>query len=180
MSVLLRPWTARDAAALLSAARAAPDLGTQFGGAELTTEDAAASFIRSALGFDERARNWAIVEGDVAVGNIGVTAIDRRHDTAWVSYWLAPVARGRGLATSALLAVCDRAFADGIHRLELGHRVNNPASCRVATTVGFAAEGIEREKLRYGTERFDVETHARLASDPSPEGEGRVPIDVSS
>ncbi|OUE31259.1 hypothetical protein BFL35_05940 [Clavibacter michiganensis] len=44
----------------------------------------------------------------------------------------------------------------------------NPASCRVATRAGFAAEGIERAKLRYGDERFDVETHARLATDPPP------------
>jgi RimJ/RimL family protein N-acetyltransferase len=46
--------------------------------------------------------------------------------------------------------------------------VNNPASCAVAMRAGFAAEGIERAKLRYGVERFDVETHARLATDPAP------------
>ncbi|WP_440697198.1 GNAT family N-acetyltransferase [Clavibacter nebraskensis] len=44
--------------------------------------------------------------------------------------------------------------------------MNNPASCRVARRAGFIAEGIERAKLRYGDERFDVETHARLATDP--------------
>jgi hypothetical protein len=38
-------------------------------------------------------------------------------------------------------------------------------ACRV---WGLAAEGIERAKLRYGDERFDVETHARLATDPAP------------
>ena len=51
-------------------------------------------------------------------------------------------------------------------RLELGHRVNNPASCQVAIAAGFAVEGVERAKLRYGQKRFDVETHARLATDP--------------
>jgi RimJ/RimL family protein N-acetyltransferase len=44
------------------------------------------------------------------------------------------------------------------------------ASCRVASAAGFLAEGIERQKLRYGAERFDVQTHARLASDPYPAG----------
>ena len=39
---------------------------------------------------------------------------------------------------------------------------------RTAPPRGFAAEGVERAKLRYGDERFDVETHARLASDPDP------------
>jgi RimJ/RimL family protein N-acetyltransferase len=47
--------------------------------------------------------------------------------------------------------------------------LNNPASCRVATIAGFRAEGVERQKLRYGSERFDVETHARLATDPVPD-----------
>ena len=53
-------------------------------------------------------------------------------------------------------------------RLELGHRLNNPASCRVATAAGFLREGIERAKLRYGEERFDVETPAGLRIDPAP------------
>lgn len=38
----------------------------------------------------------------------------------------------------------------------------------MATAAGFRAEGIEWEKLRYGNARYDVETHARLASDPAP------------
>ncbi|GEL99270.1 hypothetical protein CTE05_28170 [Cellulomonas terrae] len=53
--------------------------------------------------------------------------------------------------------------------------MNNPASCRVATAAGFAAEGIERAKLRYGSDRYDVETHARLSTDPRPPVE-LVPI----
>ncbi|WFR66232.1 GNAT family protein [Curtobacterium flaccumfaciens] len=52
---------------------------------------------------------------------------------------------GAGLATRAVAAAADEAFASGLHRLELGHRTNNPASCAVATRCGFAAEGIERE-----------------------------------
>ncbi len=59
---------------------------------------------------------------------------------------------------------------DRLHRLELGHRLSDPASCRVAVAAGFRAEGVERDKLRYGDERFDVETHARLSGDPSPVG----------
>lgn len=166
--VALRPWTGADAAALMHAARSADDLSAQFGGADLSTLEAAASYIRGSLRFDEHARNWAIVADGVAVGNVGVSAIELRHQTAWMSYWLAPSARGKGYATGALVAASDWAFAHGLHRLELGHRVNNPASCRVAVAAGFRAEGIEREKLRYGDERFDVETHARLRTDPAP------------
>lgn len=168
MSVLLRPWSSDDAAALSAAHRSEPDLATQFGDADFSSRSVAEAFIEQSLRFDERAKNWAIVEDGVAVGNVGASAIEYRHETAWVSYWLAAEARGRGYATGALIAVSDWAFTNGLYRLELGHRINNFASCRVATSAGFRAEGIEREKLRYGSIRYDVETHARLASDPAP------------
>jgi RimJ/RimL family protein N-acetyltransferase len=168
MSIILRPWIPGDAEALQRAWQSAPDLATQFGSAELTSPVAALAYIEETLVFEERAKNWALVQDGIAVGNVAATAIEFRHATAWISYWLTPAARGRGHATGAVLAVSDWAFRHGLHRLELGHRVNNPSSCRVATAAGFQAEGIEREKLRYGAERFDVELHARLRSDPAP------------
>ena len=77
--------------------------------------------------------------------------------------------RGRGLASRALATAAAWAFDEvGLFRLELGHRVNNPPSCRVANAAGFIPEGIERAKLRYGDARFDVATHARLRTDPTP------------
>jgi len=76
-------------------------------------------------------------------------------------------AHGRRLKRTRL-ADAVRRRSDVVSR-PLGHRVNNPASCRVATRAGYPAEGVERAKLRYGDERFDVETHARLATDPAPE-----------
>jgi len=179
MSVLLRPWMNDDAAALVAAARNTPDLSTQFGGATLDTIPTAQAYIDESLPFTEHAKNWAIVMNGVAMGNVGLSAIEFRHQTAWAHYWLSSVARGKGYAASALLSVSEWAFANGLHRLELGHRVNNPASCRVATAAGFGAEGIEREKLRYGTDRFDVETHARLATDPRPSRAG-FPITLTT
>lgn len=168
MSVVLRPWSSDDASALSAAFQTTPDLSTQFGDAELSSLAAAEAYIVQSLSSDERAKNWAVVADGVAIGNVGASAIEFRHETAWVYYWLAAGARGKGLATRALIAVADWAFQNGLYRLELGHRVNNPASCRVATAAGFRAEGIERQKLRYGDVRYDVETHARLASDPAP------------
>lgn len=102
------------------------------------------------------------------MGNVGLSAVDRRHGTAWTYYWLTSAARGRGYAVRALATVADAAFEDGLFRLELGHRVNNPASCKVATGSGFIPEGVERQKLLYGAERFDVDTHARLRTDSCP------------
>lgn len=172
MPAFLRPWSPDDASGLISARRSSRDLDSQFGDADLSDESAAARYIEHSLPFDEHAKNWAIVVKDTAVGNVGLSAIERRHDSAWAYYWLAADARRSGYATSALIAVAAWAFDYGLFRLELGHRVNNPASCRVASAAGFLAEGIERQKLRYGSERFDVETHARLASDPTPDRAG--------
>ncbi|WP_412873947.1 GNAT family N-acetyltransferase [Curtobacterium poinsettiae] len=169
MVVVLRPWSLDDAAALLVASRSDPDLATQFPEVGLDDEEHARAHITGALRFDDHARNWAIVEDGVAVGNVGLSAIEFRHGTAWAHCWVAADARGRGLAARALTSVSSWAFDAGLFRLELGHRTNNPASCRVAAAAGFSAEGIERQKLRYGSERFDVETHARLAIDPVPD-----------
>ncbi|MGN6407370.1 MAG: GNAT family N-acetyltransferase [Curtobacterium sp.] len=185
----VRPWRSSDATVLV-AASADPELARQFGGVRFDDVAAAAAFIGTTYRFDEHARYWAIVadgmetaagsDGAAArvVGCVGVTAIEHTHGTAWVSYWLTPEARGRRLATRALAAAAEDAFALGLHRLELGHRTNNPASCAVATRAGFRAEGVEREKLRYGDERFDVETHARLATDPTPDVTA-LPLDPS-
>lgn len=167
----LRPWRPTDASVLLTAS-ADPELARQLGGRTFDDETAAAAFIATTYRFDGHARNWAVVDDGVLVGNVGVTAIEHTHGTAWISYWLTPGARGRGLATRALVTAADDAFGLGLHRLELGHRTNNPASCAVATRAGFRAEGVERDKLLYGDERFDVETHARLATDPAPDVTG--------
>jgi ribosomal-protein-alanine N-acetyltransferase len=171
---VLRPWTV-DAAALCAASAASPDLRRQVGDADLTSTDGARRFIEQTLVVSATRRNWAIAVDGVAVGNVGASAIERRHDTAWMSYWLSTAARHRGLATLALASAAEWAFDAGLFRLELGHRVDNPASCSVASRAGFSAEGIERQKLSYGDERFDVELHARLATDAVPD-HGRLAV----
>ncbi|MEV7973146.1 GNAT family N-acetyltransferase [Cellulomonas sp. NPDC089187] len=174
MSALqLRRWYAADADDVVAALEADPELIRQLGGLEPGGDIAA--YIERFLQPAEGRLHYAVVLDGRVVGDIAITAIERRHDTGWVSYWLAPAARGRGAAAAGLRTVAELALADGVFRLELGHRMNNSGSCRVATAAGFLPEGIERAKLRYGAERFDVETHARLATDPTPEGD-RLPI----
>ncbi|GAB3533715.1 GNAT family N-acetyltransferase [Arthrobacter tecti] len=169
-SAILRQWTADDDGALHRAVAGSGDLRVQFGHHNLSTPDECRRFIEDQLARESAsARHFAVEAGGKAVGSIGVTNMEFNHGTAWISYWLSADARGSGLAARGLASASEWAFSEGLFRLELGHRVNNPASCRVATRAGFPAEGIEREKLRYGVERFDVETHARLATDPEPE-----------
>jgi RimJ/RimL family protein N-acetyltransferase len=163
----LRPWDPeRDAAAVLSAFLGSPDLHRQAPPIE-TLADArryVEAIAPDALAID--------LDGE-AVGCVMAAEREPRHGTAWVSYWLAPAARGRGLASRALDALSRRLFADGLHRLELGARANNPASIAVAVRAGYVREGVERDRLLYVdehgcAERFDVARFARVATDPPP------------
>lgn len=166
----LRRWTTADAGALHAAVLESPDLARQLGGADLVDVRACAELIEGELAVSSPSQHhFAVVVDGTVVGNVGVGSVEHVHETAWTFYWLTASARGRGLATRGLTTVARWAHDElGLFRLELGHRVNNPASCAVATRAGFAAEGVERAKLRYGAERYDVETHARLLTDPAP------------
>lgn len=78
-------------------------------------------------------------------------------------------ARGRGWTAAAAATIAEWALGPrGLERLELGHRVNNPASGAVARRAGFVQEGTEREKFLVDGQRVDVATYGRLRSDPSP------------
>ncbi|MDN3480724.1 GNAT family protein [Arthrobacter sp. APC 3897] len=169
-SLLLRPWRQSDAGALAAAYGGSSDLERQLDPEEGTVSGAE-GIIREDLGWDPQvACNLAVVAGGTAVGNAGISRIDLRHGTAWTYYWLAAPARGNGAAARAVATLARWAAEElELHRLELGHRTNNPASCRVARAAGFTAEGIQRDKLRYDGQRFDVEIHARLATDPVPD-----------
>ncbi|MFI7234673.1 GNAT family N-acetyltransferase [Streptomyces cyaneofuscatus] len=164
---LLRPWLPADATAVLHAfAPAEMDRQT-----DRPVADRAGALAWIANRTRERGArtgySWAVVgeEGE-AIGCVAVRAVNRVHRTGWVSYWTTEAARGRGVAPAGVRAVARWAFGElGLYRLELGHRTDNPASCRVAVRAGFAPEGIERGKLRYGDVRYDVERHARLADD---------------
>ncbi|MEW1804093.1 GNAT family N-acetyltransferase [Streptomyces virginiae] len=170
----LRRWTPADAGAVL-AAFAEPVMSRQ-SAEPVVTLPAARRWLAS------RTEQWdagagfafAVVDGaDVVLGHVAVGAVDRRHGTGWVSYWTTAAARGRGVASGGCRAVAAWAFEDaGLFRLELGHRVDNPASCAVARAAGFAVEGVQRRKLEYDGVRYDVELHARLATDSGSGGGG--------
>ena len=105
-------------------------------------------------------------------GNISLWQIDLEESrSASVGYRTAPWARGRGVASTALLAVTGWAFSGlGIERISLPHTVGNDASCRVAEKAGYVLEGVMRGAWREpdGT-RLDDHLHARLSTDPYPE-----------
>ncbi|MFE1248760.1 GNAT family N-acetyltransferase [Streptomyces sp. NPDC058735] len=115
------------------------------------------------------------------LGHIGVNEIRYHLKVARVGYWVLPEARGRGVATRALLLTARWALTElGLHRLELDHAVGHEASCRIAERCGFSYEGTLRgavfEEGRHDAFR-DAHLHARLATDPEPgmRGDARHP-----
>ncbi|MDG9727680.1 MULTISPECIES: GNAT family N-acetyltransferase [unclassified Streptomyces] len=126
-----------------------------------------------------RAASFRITDAEsgTALGHIGVNEINRPLRLARVGYWVLPEARGRGVATHALLLASRWAFAElGLYRLELGHAVGHEASCRIAERCGYAHEGTLRGALweagRHDAFR-DAHLHARLATDEEPAEPGR-------
>ena len=169
----LRPLRPDDAPAVLAAYRSAADMARQ---GTVTTLEQARAQVSWLLAEDRRAT--AIVDRDDTLVGLVAISIDHEDLLGWFFYWLHAAHRGQGLAGQAASAVADRALAPsadggwGLERLELGHRLDNPASGAVARAAGFVHEGTERQKFRIGGERVDVLTYGRLRSDPCPTGPG--------
>jgi RimJ/RimL family protein N-acetyltransferase len=102
-------------------------------------------------------RSFAIlVDGEVA-GGVGCEPMgDIRTGTGEVGWWLAPRFWGRGIITVAVKRYLDYCFDDlGLHRVEAGVFLSNPASARVAEKAGLVLEGIARDAYLKSGELID-------------------------
>ena len=83
--------------------------------------------------------------------------VDRGQDRAWLGYWVAPAARGRGVASRAVRLLADWGFRGlGLARIELTCGPDNVASQRVAERCGFTREGLLRSHMRFKGGRRDT------------------------
>ncbi len=92
---------------------------------------------------------FAVVEADAPGVVLG--SIDWRNgyptppfSVLDLGYGVAPAARGRGVASTALGLLAGWLLAEvggGVHRVQLDHAVENEGSCRTAVRAGFAVEG---------------------------------------
>jgi len=94
-------------------------------------------------------QHFAIVVDGSGVGGIAAEPGEgERRRSAEVGYWLGEPFWGRGIATEALRAVTDYAFATfDVIRLEAGVFGWNPASARVLEKVGYTLEGRMRQAV---------------------------------
>jgi len=111
---------------------------------------------------------WAIAErsDDRLVGGVTVFAIERAQERAEIGYCLRSDRWGHGLAREALQLALAHAF-DGLRlrRVEADIDPRNTASCALAERLGFAREGLLRERWLVAGELQDSAIHGLLARD---------------
>ena len=165
--LLLRPWRVDDAPALV-AAYADPTIQHWNGDSMDEAEALAYAAVWADHWLAERRAGWAVVRDSAVVGRTTLRDLDLEQGQAEVTYWVAPAARGTGVAPTAVEAVAAWAFGSaGLHRLELQHSTQNAASCRVAEKTGFRLEGTMRRSLLHADGWHDMHLHARLSDDPA-------------
>jgi RimJ/RimL family protein N-acetyltransferase len=161
-TVLLRPWREADVSEGLMAF--SDPVIQRFSwpkAAAFTQADARAYFDGQASG---RRRGeevqLALVEPgkeEEVLGCASLYGLDREQRRAAVGYWLAPQARGRGVASAAVRLLARWGFTTlGLDRIELTCGPDNDASQRVAGRCGFVREGLMRSHLTFKGGRRDT------------------------
>jgi RimJ/RimL family protein N-acetyltransferase len=147
--ITLRAWVAGDASFLLEASadpaiqRYSLSRPRPFTAAEAKEElrDCESTWwTTDALGRP----SGSLVITDAATGvSLGQCGIDgwSPGDVAQIGYWLTPKARGRGIATHAVVQLTNWLFELGASRVFLTVVEDNHASIRVAERAGFLLEG---------------------------------------
>jgi RimJ/RimL family protein N-acetyltransferase len=166
-SVALRRWSPADVPELVRCCNDAeirrwlPPISIPY------TEQDAVDFLAVTERDDGDKLMFAIVgrgRDGALVGSIGLRMLE--PGVAQTGYWVAPEARGRGIAGAALGLLSRWALAHvELARLQLFTDVDNPASMRVAERAGFAREGTLRNWYDLRGERRDAVMFSMLPGD---------------
>lgn len=103
---------------------------------------------------------------DTCLGQLHVHDLDWDNARAELGIWIAPQARGRGLAQGALRLTAGWLLRScGLARVQIVTEPDNEAMLRAAQAAGFAREGMLRAYLREHDKRVDVVVMSLLPSD---------------
>lgn len=165
--VVLRTWRADDADAVYEACQDA-DI-------QRWTTVPVPYLHEHAVGFvgDHVPGEWAARRGaplciaapadDRVLGAVGLVRVDERDLIGEIGYWIAPWARGQGVATEAVALVAGWAYDElGLARLELLIDPDNTASRSVADRAGFLLEGTLRSRAVIRGDRRDMAIYALI------------------
>jgi RimJ/RimL family protein N-acetyltransferase len=118
-------------------------------------------------GWDNETRYEFLAEDGATGDRLGRVGLGIGHrGAAEIGYWVDPRARGRGVATDAVRAICAWAFRRlGLDLIEWRAEVGNDASRRVAEKAGFLMEGTLRQRLVHRETRVDAWIGSLLKSE---------------
>ncbi|WCB94035.1 acetyltransferase [Baekduia alba] len=113
---------------------------------------------------------FAVLDADGTFLGVALAVeIDRAAAEAELGYLTAPAARGRGIATAAVLELTRWALADqGLERVVLIISSGNVGSRKVAERAGYLRDGVLRNAYVKPGIRADTFVYSRLRSDPEP------------
>lgn len=144
-----------------------PEVARYWSRPPMTVRDEARAMIEEMLeAFAERAKiGWVVTDrDDAAIGTCTLFNFDPRHRRAELGYALRSDLWGRGLAREAASAALDWAFRSlKLHRVEADIDPRNDASRRILQRLGFASEGVLRERFFVGDKATDSEIFGLLA-----------------
>ena len=112
--------------------------------------------------------NWMVVQpdDDAVIGTVALFRFEPRHRRAEIGYSLRSDHWGRGLAIEAVTTMLDWAIRTlGLHRVEADIDPRNEGSRKLLARLGFASEGVLRERYFVGDDVSDTELFGLLAED---------------
>ncbi|UGT39345.1 GNAT family N-acetyltransferase [Nocardia yamanashiensis] len=177
-ALVLRPWLRRDAPEVYAAFQD-PAL-SRWQVRTVESEDEAEECVEAWARTWKLGQNasWAVADSHTGrvLGRVALQHLVLSQGMAAVAYWVAPQARGRGVAPRAVEALTGWAFERaGFHRLELRHSVLNAPSCRVALKAGFGLEGVNRSAGLHADGWHDMHLHARVHGDDLDAATSEIP-----
>lgn len=160
--VSLRPPEERDLPAIERGIHD-PDVIRAFGRPTLVADEVL-ELNRSRWNQDEAATFAICDPDDRCIGHVFVNLASMGRGN--IGYWLLPEARGKGLATRAVLLVSRWALRElALARLGLLAEVSNDHSQRVAERSGFQREGVLRSYVEIDGRRVDYASFSLLPAD---------------
>jgi ribosomal-protein-serine acetyltransferase len=121
---------------------------------------------------------FAIESAGRLAGAIDLKRVNWVTKVAEVGYWVAPWARGRGVASGAAQALSLWAIRDhGFERVELFAATGNAGSQRAAEKAGFVREGVARNACSVNGGRMDMVSFSLVPEDLLTLGESSAVIE---
>jgi RimJ/RimL family protein N-acetyltransferase len=110
----------------------------------------------------------ADAESEDLLGTIALRRAQHEPDRWSVGYWVAPWARRRGVATTAVRLITAYGFDDlGAQRIDLLAEPENVASVQVAERVGFTRHALMRDNIVIKGKAHDVFMYTLLPPTPA-------------